>query len=81
MDTAPAAEEDPASHCLWVDRFTPRRYMELLSDDVRCWDKGQLGWRGAQHLFLNALGSGIPFGSTSWGLCLCWLCLGAVLTP
>ncbi|NWZ45472.1 CTF18 protein, partial [Brachypodius atriceps] len=38
MDTAPAAEEDPASHCLWVDRFTPRRYMELLSDDYtnRC---------------------------------------------
>ncbi|NXR55576.1 CTF18 protein, partial [Hippolais icterina] len=40
-DTAPAAqeeEEDSASHCLWVDKFTPRRYMELLSDDYtnRC---------------------------------------------
>lgn len=37
MDTAPAAEEEPAPHCLWVDKFTPRRYMELLSDDVRVW--------------------------------------------
>ncbi|NWH96574.1 CTF18 protein, partial [Tichodroma muraria] len=38
MDTAPAAEEESASHCLWVDEFTPRRYMELLSDDYtnRC---------------------------------------------
>ncbi|XP_039588580.1 chromosome transmission fidelity protein 18 homolog isoform X1 [Passer montanus] len=38
MDTAPAAEEEPAPHCLWVDKFTPRRYMELLSDDYtnRC---------------------------------------------
>ncbi|XP_032930366.1 chromosome transmission fidelity protein 18 homolog isoform X2 [Catharus ustulatus] len=32
-DTEPAAEEESASHCLWVDKFTPRRYMELLSDD------------------------------------------------
>ncbi|XP_027606962.2 chromosome transmission fidelity protein 18 homolog [Pipra filicauda] len=31
-------EEESASHCLWVDKFTPRRYMELLSDDYtnRC---------------------------------------------
>ncbi|NXS76068.1 CTF18 protein, partial [Pandion haliaetus] len=31
-------EEDCALHCLWVDKFTPRRYMELLSDDYtnRC---------------------------------------------
>ncbi|NXO99154.1 CTF18 protein, partial [Certhia brachydactyla] len=38
MDTAPAAEEESASHCLWVDKFSPRRYMELLSDDYtnRC---------------------------------------------
>ncbi|XP_066186495.1 chromosome transmission fidelity protein 18 homolog [Sylvia atricapilla] len=38
MDTDPAAEEKSASHCLWVDKFTPRRYMELLSDDYtnRC---------------------------------------------
>ncbi|NXA58773.1 CTF18 protein, partial [Mohoua ochrocephala] len=38
MDTDPAAEEESASHCLWVDKFTPRRYMELLSDDYtnRC---------------------------------------------
>ncbi|KAL2298846.1 hypothetical protein Nmel_014452, partial [Mimus melanotis] len=38
MDTDPAAEEEPASHCLWVDKFTPQRYMELLSDDYtnRC---------------------------------------------
>ncbi|NWI45960.1 CTF18 protein, partial [Picathartes gymnocephalus] len=38
MDTAPAAQEESASHCLWVDKFAPRRYMELLSDDYtnRC---------------------------------------------
>ncbi|XP_039935138.1 chromosome transmission fidelity protein 18 homolog [Hirundo rustica] len=38
MDTAPAPEEEPAAHCLWVDKFTPRRYIELLSDDYtnRC---------------------------------------------
>ncbi|NWW41265.1 CTF18 protein, partial [Panurus biarmicus] len=39
MATAPAEEEEePAAHCLWVDKFTPRRYMELLSDDYtnRC---------------------------------------------
>ncbi|NWV11882.1 CTF18 protein, partial [Ptilonorhynchus violaceus] len=38
MDTDPADEEESASHCLWVDKFTPRRYMELLSDDYtnRC---------------------------------------------
>uniref|UniRef100_A0A8B9QMG7 Chromosome transmission fidelity protein 18 homolog n=1 Tax=Apteryx owenii TaxID=8824 RepID=A0A8B9QMG7_APTOW len=31
-------EEESALHCLWVDRFTPRRYTELLSDDYtnRC---------------------------------------------
>ncbi|KAH0631758.1 hypothetical protein JD844_019524 [Phrynosoma platyrhinos] len=29
-------EEDGSSqHSLWVDRFTPRHYLELLSDDVR----------------------------------------------
>uniref|UniRef100_A0A8C3J0D1 Chromosome transmission fidelity protein 18 homolog n=1 Tax=Calidris pygmaea TaxID=425635 RepID=A0A8C3J0D1_9CHAR len=34
----PADEEESALHCLWVDKFTPRRYMELLSDDYtnRC---------------------------------------------
>lgn len=36
VEVEPADEEDSALHCLWVDRFTPRRYMELLSDDVRC---------------------------------------------
>ncbi|NXV00109.1 CTF18 protein, partial [Cettia cetti] len=38
VDTDAAAEEESASHCLWVDKFTPRRYMELLSDDYtnRC---------------------------------------------
>ncbi|XP_041893299.1 chromosome transmission fidelity protein 18 homolog [Corvus kubaryi] len=38
MDTDRAAEEESASHCLWVDKFMPRRYMELLSDDYtnRC---------------------------------------------
>ncbi|NXY39899.1 CTF18 protein, partial [Pomatorhinus ruficollis] len=38
MDTEPAAEKESASHCLWVDKFTPRRYIELLSDDYtnRC---------------------------------------------
>ncbi|XP_053327778.1 chromosome transmission fidelity protein 18 homolog [Spea bombifrons] len=54
MDLAIAAadeedeEEGASSHCLWVDRFTPRHYTELLSDDFtnRCllkwlklWDK------------------------------------------
>ncbi|NXO81786.1 CTF18 protein, partial [Sitta europaea] len=31
-------EEESESHCLWVDKFTPRRYLELLSDDYtnRC---------------------------------------------
>ncbi|KFU94101.1 Chromosome transmission fidelity protein 18, partial [Chaetura pelagica] len=38
---APAEEEEEEElglHCLWVDKFTPRRYMELLSDDYtnRC---------------------------------------------
>ncbi|NXS13632.1 CTF18 protein, partial [Neodrepanis coruscans] len=37
-DRDAGAEEDSAAHCLWVDKFTPRRYMELLSDDYtnRC---------------------------------------------
>ncbi|NXE98803.1 CTF18 protein, partial [Menura novaehollandiae] len=37
-NTDPAAEEESSLHCLWVDKFTPRRYMELLSDDYtnRC---------------------------------------------
>ena len=35
-EAEPADEEESALHCLWVDKFTPRRYMELLSDDVRC---------------------------------------------
>lgn len=29
-------EEESTQHCLWVDRFTPRHYTELLSDDVSC---------------------------------------------
>ncbi|XP_019476166.1 chromosome transmission fidelity protein 18 homolog, partial [Meleagris gallopavo] len=31
-------EEEPTPHCLWVDKFAPRRYIELLSDDYtnRC---------------------------------------------
>ncbi|XP_074867102.1 chromosome transmission fidelity protein 18 homolog isoform X2 [Carettochelys insculpta] len=31
-------EDESAMHCLWVDRFTPRHYTELLSDDYtnRC---------------------------------------------
>ncbi|NWW87856.1 CTF18 protein, partial [Rhynochetos jubatus] len=35
---AEPADEESALHCLWVDKFTPRRYMELLSDDYtnRC---------------------------------------------
>ncbi|XP_072205167.1 chromosome transmission fidelity protein 18 homolog isoform X2 [Excalfactoria chinensis] len=30
--------EEPTLHCLWVDKFAPRRYIELLSDDYtnRC---------------------------------------------
>ncbi|KFO95522.1 Chromosome transmission fidelity protein 18, partial [Calypte anna] len=34
----PGAEEESALHCLWVDKFTPQRYMDLLSDDYtnRC---------------------------------------------
>ncbi|KAM6250098.1 chromosome transmission fidelity protein 18 homolog [Porphyrio hochstetteri] len=37
-EVGPAAEEESAPHCLWVDKFTPRRYVELLSDDYtnRC---------------------------------------------
>lgn len=30
-----AEEDEPGLHSLWVDRFTPRHYVELLSDDVR----------------------------------------------
>ncbi|MEE6497893.1 hypothetical protein FKM82_002919 [Ascaphus truei] len=53
--TAAGEEEDgegASSHCLWVDRFTPRHYTELLSDDYtnRCllkwlklWDKVVFG--------------------------------------
>ncbi|NXK75012.1 CTF18 protein, partial [Amazona guildingii] len=38
VEEEPADEEDSAPHCLWVDKFTPRRYIELLSDDYtnRC---------------------------------------------
>ncbi|KFQ63329.1 Chromosome transmission fidelity protein 18, partial [Pelecanus crispus] len=37
-EAEPAVEEESVLHCLWVDKFTPRRYMELLSDDYtnRC---------------------------------------------
>ncbi|XP_075021590.1 chromosome transmission fidelity protein 18 homolog isoform X2 [Calonectris borealis] len=37
-EVEPADEEESALHFLWVDKFTPRRYMELLSDDYtnRC---------------------------------------------
>ncbi|GAB0196474.1 chromosome transmission fidelity protein 18 [Grus japonensis] len=37
-EVEPADEEESVLHCLWVDKFTPRRYMELLSDDYtnRC---------------------------------------------
>ncbi|KAM6121652.1 chromosome transmission fidelity protein 18 homolog [Phoenicopterus ruber ruber] len=37
-EAEPADEEESALHCLWVDKFTPQRYMELLSDDYtnRC---------------------------------------------
>uniref|UniRef100_A0A8C4ULJ5 Chromosome transmission fidelity protein 18 homolog n=1 Tax=Falco tinnunculus TaxID=100819 RepID=A0A8C4ULJ5_FALTI len=37
-EAEPADEEESARHCLWVDKFTPRHYMELLSDDYtnRC---------------------------------------------
>ncbi|NXF66923.1 CTF18 protein, partial [Ciccaba nigrolineata] len=37
-ESEPADEEESALHCLWVDKFMPRRYMELLSDDYtnRC---------------------------------------------
>uniref|UniRef100_A0A8C3D2P9 Chromosome transmission fidelity protein 18 homolog n=1 Tax=Cairina moschata TaxID=8855 RepID=A0A8C3D2P9_CAIMO len=38
-EAAEAADKEESSlHCLWVDKFTPRRYMELLSDDYtnRC---------------------------------------------
>ncbi|KAM6054227.1 chromosome transmission fidelity protein 18 homolog [Chlamydotis macqueenii] len=38
VEPAEEEEEESALHCLWVDRFTPRRYIELLSDDYtnRC---------------------------------------------
>ncbi|KAM9372393.1 chromosome transmission fidelity protein 18 homolog [Phaethornis superciliosus] len=34
----PGEEEESALHCLWVDKFTPQRYLDLLSDDYtnRC---------------------------------------------
>uniref|UniRef100_A0A8D0FKX4 Chromosome transmission fidelity protein 18 homolog n=1 Tax=Strix occidentalis caurina TaxID=311401 RepID=A0A8D0FKX4_STROC len=37
-ESEPADEEESVLHCLWVDKFMPRRYMELLSDDYtnRC---------------------------------------------
>ncbi|XP_074742288.1 chromosome transmission fidelity protein 18 homolog isoform X2 [Strix uralensis] len=37
-ESEPTDEEESALHCLWVDKFMPRRYMELLSDDYtnRC---------------------------------------------
>uniref|UniRef100_A0A8C0F1M4 Chromosome transmission fidelity factor 18 n=1 Tax=Bubo bubo TaxID=30461 RepID=A0A8C0F1M4_BUBBB len=37
-EAEPTDEEESALHCLWVDKFMPRRYMELLSDDYtnRC---------------------------------------------
>ncbi|XP_008937584.1 PREDICTED: chromosome transmission fidelity protein 18 homolog, partial [Merops nubicus] len=37
-EAGPADGEESALHCLWVDKFTPRRYVELLSDDYtnRC---------------------------------------------
>uniref|UniRef100_A0A8C9MTP1 ATPase AAA-type core domain-containing protein n=1 Tax=Serinus canaria TaxID=9135 RepID=A0A8C9MTP1_SERCA len=36
--SSPCHAEESESHCLWVDKFTPKRYMELLSDDYtnRC---------------------------------------------
>ncbi|XP_035195375.1 chromosome transmission fidelity protein 18 homolog isoform X2 [Oxyura jamaicensis] len=39
QEAAEAADKEESTlHCLWVDKFTPRRYMELLSDDYtnRC---------------------------------------------
>lgn len=76
MDTDPAAEEESASHCLWVDKFTPRRYMELLSDDVRCWGK-RGAWHGrGQQLCSSSLvpwGQELPLEALS--------VLGAVLSP
>lgn len=41
-------EEEPTPHCLWVDKFAPRRYIELLSDDVSC--QGQRGLGGCVAL-------------------------------
>ncbi|NWH61823.1 CTF18 protein, partial [Geococcyx californianus] len=37
-EAEPEDDDESGLHCLWVDKFTPRRYMELLSDDYtnRC---------------------------------------------
>lgn len=33
----PANCQDDSQHFLWVDKFAPQHYTELLSDDVRPW--------------------------------------------
>ncbi|NXM78068.1 CTF18 protein, partial [Serilophus lunatus] len=69
-DKDPGAEEEPASHCLWVDKFTPRRYMELLSDDYtnRCllkwlklWDTVVFGKEKAPKKAKPSTAAHLPF--------------------
>lgn len=54
-------EEEPTPHCLWVDKFAPRRYIELLSDDVSCWGQRGLGGCLLYSLMLWVVGLGLPF--------------------
>lgn len=35
LEEEPAKSQDDSQHCLWVDKFAPQHYTELLSDDVR----------------------------------------------
>ncbi|ELK10850.1 chromosome transmission fidelity protein 18 homolog isoform X1 [Pteropus alecto] len=38
LEEEPAKSQDDSQHCLWVDKFAPQHYTELLSDDFtnRC---------------------------------------------
>ncbi|XP_064009584.1 chromosome transmission fidelity protein 18 homolog [Pogoniulus pusillus] len=76
-EVEPADEEEPALHCLWVDKFTPRRYIELLSDDYtnRCllkwlklWDTVVFGKEKAVKKAKPSTGAHPPFKEqqTKW---------------
>ncbi|XP_054246859.1 chromosome transmission fidelity protein 18 homolog [Indicator indicator] len=71
------AEKESAQHCLWVDKFAPRRYIELLSDDYtnRCllkwlklWDTVVFGKEKAVKKAKPSTGAHPPFKEhqTKW---------------